>query len=149
MALTLVWELIALVFSSFWSCISQRPASPRLVSKSRLLSLLSSHSFLFILLLTFLLTLKAEVNIWKDWWPFNENVSIPVVGAKARTSFGDGAQSPWHLSFKRLQLQFSRHSSNVFFHFIFWSFSSAVHLYYHLSNFSVSNSLQLLINQFL
>lgn len=28
---------------------------------------------------SFHLTLKVGVNTWKDWWPFNENVSIPVV----------------------------------------------------------------------
>lgn len=83
-ALTLVWELIALVFFSFWSCISQSPASPRPMSKSSLPLLPSLASLLFILLLTFLLTLKAEVNTWKERWPFNENVSIPVVGGERR-----------------------------------------------------------------
>lgn len=43
----------------------------------------------FILLLTFLLALKAEENTWKDWWPFNENVSITVDGGEAGTQNQD------------------------------------------------------------
>lgn len=77
MALTLVWALMALDFSVFlslyFSCLTS------LHVKILSLTLSSSHSFLFILLFTFPFTLKVEVNTWKGWWPFNENVSISVV----------------------------------------------------------------------
>lgn len=123
MALTLVWKLIALVFFSFWSCISQSPASPLSMSKSCLsLSLflsrslfLSLASLLFILLLTFLFTLKAEVNTWKDWWPFNENVSIPVVGGEASSVFQRPSAVSMTLELSQTQLHVPWQLLNVSF----------------------------------
>lgn len=92
--------MIALVFVSFWSC------SAGCVSLCLFLSL---ASLLFILLLTFLLTLKAEVNTWKDWWPFNENVSIPVVGGEAGTVSMTLELSPaqLHVPWQLLNVSFS------------------------------------------
>lgn len=66
-----LFSLFDLVFSVLVHlCPCLNPVSLPLVISltSRSLSCSSFH-----------LTLKVEANTWKDWWPFNENVSISVV----------------------------------------------------------------------
>lgn len=63
-ALTLVWELIALVFFPFWSCISQSAASPLSVSKTRLSTSLSLTRFSS---LHSIAHLSAHIKSWGEY----------------------------------------------------------------------------------
>lgn len=58
------------------------PTSPSSLFSTHLLPFSSLHSGAKV----FLLTLKDEVNTWKDLWPFNKNVSVGVVVGDSQTS---------------------------------------------------------------